>query len=98
MQYYFDRTVPLFLTTEGSFDAVPVAVDPDVAKFVTELQGIVVSMTANMAEYGSPEDSAQQLADEFLIAIQDTTLIQYFDSTVASLNRALDEVADEEHD
>lgn len=96
MQYYFDRTVPLFLTTEGSFDAVPVNIDEGLAGFVIELQNIVTRMTANMAEYGSPEDSAQQLADEFLLAIENTSVIGYLDDTVASLQKALEEVEDEE--
>ena len=91
MQYYFDRTVPLFLTTEGSFDAVPVQVDEDLAGFIAELQCIVSTITDRMPEYGSPEDSAQQIADVFLSQVGRTSIFVGLESLIGSMSAELEE-------
>ena len=98
MQYYFDRTLPMFLTTEGSFDAVPVALDDDIAGFVVELTGVVARIEANMAEYGAPEDSAQQLADELALSVWDTDFVTGLVTRISALESALEEVEDEEQE
>jgi hypothetical protein len=98
MQYYFDRTAPLFLTQNPGYDAVPVAVNPDFAQFVLELEGAVEKVKDNFNNFGAPEDSAQELAELFHSYVMDSFLIRSMVDEINTLDQALQEVEDEEDD
>jgi hypothetical protein len=60
---FFDRTAPLYITTEGGFDAYPCEVDEEVVEFVEKIAAMKAYMDAEIDRLGAPEDTAQQLAD-----------------------------------
>jgi hypothetical protein len=63
MSYYYDRTAPLLLTDEASFDAVPVAVTPEFGAFIIGMGKILAEMEKVAETAGSPEDTAQMLSE-----------------------------------
>lgn len=76
MQYYFDRTNPLFLSQDASFEAVRVDVTPEFAQFVLEFQSILEDVRRMADVSGAPEDSAQQLAEYFQDRVTSTALLR----------------------
>jgi hypothetical protein len=74
MRYYFDMTVPLYVTNEANFDAVPIDMDEDVAEFFIELRDVLRVVEEASVRHGSPEDAAQTLADLLVTNFQDMKL------------------------
>lgn len=96
MQYYFDRTAPLFITQNPSYDAIPVTVNPDFAQFILELEGAVEQTKDNFNNFGAPEDSAQDLVNLFEDYVMSSYLFRSYMEQVETLTKALEEVEDEE--
>ena len=65
MSVYFDRTLPLFLTNEASFDAVQVDVDERTVAFISDLNDLVKSINEVILVSGAPEDYNQSHAELF---------------------------------
>ena len=63
MKAYFDRTAPLFIVKEPSFDAIAVEVPESVIAFVEKVAGVIKDVDAAIDVASAPEESAQDLAD-----------------------------------
>ncbi len=66
---YFDRTAPMLLTTEASFDGIEVDVPEGAALFAHDMGGLLKAMQVEIEDSGAPEDSNQALADMYVIGI-----------------------------
>ena len=71
MKYYYDRTAPLLIVAEPSFDAVPVEIEEGFGGFIVGLGNILQEMEQLTSTEGSPEDSGQRLAELFQDKISD---------------------------
>jgi hypothetical protein len=76
MQYYFDRNAPLYIVDQPDFDAVPVNIERHAGQFFIELSSIIEGMKDTMSRMGSPEDSAQELADLLIMEVEQMTMFQ----------------------
>ncbi|KKL19367.1 hypothetical protein LCGC14_2466180 [marine sediment metagenome] len=65
MSVYFDRHLPLFLTTEPGFDAIKVDIDGSTVAFISDLNDLVASINEVIRVSGSPEDYNQSHAELF---------------------------------
>lgn len=63
MNVYFDRTAPLFIVEEPSFDAVAVEVPESTLTYVKTAAAILVKMQHAIDNAPAPEESAQNLAN-----------------------------------
>lgn len=63
MKMYFDRTAPLYLVEEGSFDAVMVDAPESTLTYVKKVAEIIKKMEHAIDEASAPEESAQNLAN-----------------------------------
>ena len=71
MTVYFDRELPLFLTTEAGFTAIEVDVDPRAAQFISDLNRLVKATADLIDESGAAEDYNQGLAEDFVRGIEE---------------------------
>ncbi len=71
MSIYFDRTLPLFLTDEPTYNGVAVDVDVDSLQMVIDLNALVKQMAEAITETGSPEDYNQELAEMFTAGLKE---------------------------
>jgi len=71
MTVLFDRHAPLFFVqpdlVEGNFDGIVVDAPERVGLFLTELNTLIIKTQLSFLDVGAPEDSNQQLADEFIV-------------------------------
>ena len=65
MKVYFDRTLPMFLSEESTFDGHLVDIDEEVGNIVLTFGRVLKLMEEHIYNAGAPEDSAQELADTF---------------------------------
>ncbi len=65
MKLYYDRTDPLRIVSEPSFDAIPVTIDPETAELIFELRAALQHLVTIEEGLGAPEDSAQEAASWF---------------------------------
>ena len=91
MQYYFDRNAPLYIVDRPDFDAVPVQIGQAEGQFFVELNAVLEGLKDTMSRMGSPEDSAQELADILIMQVESMTMFK----NMASL---LEELEDMDHD
>ena len=66
MKVFFDRELPLFLTTEAGFTAIEVDVELSAAQFIGRLNTLVAETRALIDESGAAEDYNQGLAERFV--------------------------------
>ena len=76
MKYYFDRTTPLFIQPEPTFDGYEVQMDGDIAQFLLELRDIFESVNRKANDTGAPEDHVQEWAEELEARIKDTYYVR----------------------
>ncbi len=71
MTVLFDRHAPLFFVqpdlVEGNFDGIVVNAPERTCLFLTELNTLIIKTQLRFLDVGAPEDSNQQLADEFIV-------------------------------
>ena len=75
MQYYFDRTDPLFIRREDSYNGVPIDIEPGIGEFMCELRDIFEDVRNQFNTVGAPEDSAQFLTQYLVNSLGQTTLL-----------------------
>ena len=66
MKLYFDRTLPMFLAEDPTFDGHAVEVDDRIASLVLLLGDAISAVYLKIDLAGAPEDTAQELADGFM--------------------------------
>ncbi len=71
MTIYFDRTLPLFLTDESTFDGIAVNITGDAVQFVMDIRELQEQIAVAIDVSGAPEDYNQELADMFAAGLQE---------------------------
>ena len=75
MTVLFDRNEPMMFVKpdefDGNFSGIEVDAPEEAADFLTGLNDLLGSMKLRFLEVGAPEDSNQQLADEFITAFDE---------------------------
>lgn len=76
MRAYYDRTQPLFLCGDASFDGVPVEAPESMVTFLRTLREIQIRLQDTADFGGAPEDIGQQFIDD-LVAQIDKAIREY---------------------
>ena len=84
MTIYFDRTLPLFLTDQPTYDGIAVNVDTDALQLVMDLNALVTQMKERINESGAPEEYNQELAAQFVTGLIEVMENNYVKPRTAS--------------
>lgn len=79
MRAYFDRTKPLYLAKDASFDGVPVEAPENMVLLLEELRKIEMRLRDKADFGGAPEDIGQKVIDELVSQI-DQAIREYINA------------------
>ena len=71
MTIYFDRTLPMYLTSEPSYNGIAVNIDTEALQFVIDMNQLLTQMEARINESGAPEEYNQELAEQYVAGLNE---------------------------
>jgi len=71
MTVYFNRDLPLFLSSEPNYNGIAVDVSDKYLQLIEDIRVVIQAVDVEITNTGSPEDYNQSLADIFVEGLQE---------------------------